>query len=99
MDNKSWQDYRKVLVNQQISSKAVEWYLRWAEAFDKALPHVPLHRRTREDVQAYLDSLVRRNKFQDWKIGQAHVLRCASNGIKIEFLLHIPRHSFYNFKI
>ena len=46
IDNKFWQDYRKVPVNQQIPPKDIEWYVRQAEDFDKALPHVPLHRRT-----------------------------------------------------
>ena len=72
MDNKFWQDYRKILVNQQIPPKAIEWYVRRAEDFDKALPYASLRECTKEDVQAYLDSLVRRHRFQDWQIDQIH---------------------------
>jgi len=72
MDNKFWQDYRKVLVNQQIPPKTIEWYVRRARAFDKALPYASLHECTREDVQAYLNSLIRLNGFQDWQIDQIH---------------------------
>ncbi len=65
-------DYRKILVNQQIPPKAIEWYVQRAETFGKALPYASLHECTREDVQAYPDSLIRLNRLQNWQIDQVH---------------------------
>jgi len=72
MDDKSWQEYHILLAEQKIPLKAQEWYLKWARNFDRALPDVPLDKRTKDDVQAYIDSMIRRGRYQDWQISQAN---------------------------
>ena len=72
MDTSFWLKYQTVLKRHNIPSKRAEWYMRWIKSFDKALPNVPLFERTKEDVQAYMDVLVRRNKYQDWQLEQAN---------------------------
>jgi integron integrase len=72
MDAQFWREYQSIVANTQVSPKAMEWYMRWAQAFEKALPGIPLRERTPEDVQAYLDALVRRNRYKDWQLKQAN---------------------------
>ena len=36
------------------------------------MPNKPLNERTIEDVQTYIDLLVKRNKYQDWQLQQAN---------------------------
>ena len=72
MDAAFWRKYQSILLKHKIPSGSAEWYTRWVKSFEKALPDVPLHLRTREDVQAYLDSLVRRNRYQDWQLSQVN---------------------------
>lgn len=73
---KFWQDFKAIVEQNKVLPKVVEWYLKWAKAFENALPHIPLHERTSNDVKAYLDTLIRRGNLQDWQINQAnHSLR------------------------
>ncbi len=59
---------RRFWLNKRLPLKAHEWYLRWAKTFEKALPNKPLNERTIEDVQTYIELLVKRNRYQDWQL-------------------------------
>ena len=72
MNASFWHEYQTILVKQKVALKAREWYLRWATTFEKALPYKPLNERTIEDVQTYIDLLVKRNRYQDWQLQQAN---------------------------
>lgn len=65
---KFWQDFKAIVEQNKVSPKAAEWYLKWAKAFENALPHIPLHERTPNDVKAYLDTLIRRGNLETEKI-------------------------------
>ncbi|RMD62956.1 hypothetical protein D6833_06205, partial [Candidatus Parcubacteria bacterium] len=72
MKNGFWQHYHAIVAQKQVSPQVAAWYVRWARAFEHALPGVPLQERTQEDVQAYLQALARQHRYQDWQLEQAN---------------------------
>ena len=60
-----WTKYRLSVLKQHVPKKAVAWYSRWVSAFEKALPDVPLNERSKENVQAYVDALGKRNQYEE----------------------------------
>jgi len=38
MDAKFWRKYESIANSQKVALKTRKWYLRWAMAFEKALP-------------------------------------------------------------
>ncbi|MGA1823930.1 MAG: hypothetical protein ACMUIP_04630, partial [bacterium] len=64
LEIKFWEKYREIVIRNNVSPNVAEWYVRWVHAFYKVLPDVPLRNRTREDVQNYINSLVKLNKYK-----------------------------------
>ena len=72
MNAQFWGKYRLSVLKQHVPKKSVVWYLRWVRAFEKALPGISLNERSKENVQDYMDSLVRRNQYKEWQLDQVN---------------------------
>lgn len=62
--------YVRCVRGQGVPQKRVRWYLSWIEQFART-SHLPMEKRTPEDVEQFLRDLLQRPKLQDWQHAQA----------------------------
>jgi integron integrase len=67
-----WQKYKSIVIKRVSSPRAVEWYVRWAENHEKALPRKPLQSRSQEDVQSYVNVLSKQDRLEQWQLEQVN---------------------------
>jgi len=65
-------NYRNFIVQNGVSEKAVEWYLKWIRQFINAMPEIPFEKRTGQNVQGFLTHIIKNDKYQEWQMEQAN---------------------------
>jgi hypothetical protein len=51
-----WQEYRAAVSSQGVPDSKVDWFVRWAQRFARAMPSIPLRARTKAHVRVFATS-------------------------------------------
>jgi Phage integrase, N-terminal SAM-like domain len=66
-----WQEYRAAVSSQGVPDSKVDWFVRWAQRFARAMPSIPLRARTKAHVRAFLSDLAQQVHVESWQAEQA----------------------------
>lgn len=66
-----WKAYLACVEEHKVDPAHAQFFVRWAKAFLNHLPDKPLEKRTREDIESFLNNLSSRPDIKDWQISQA----------------------------
>ena len=71
-----WEAYRGCAEENRVRPDRSPFYVSWAKAFANFLPEKPLKDRSRQDIEAFLADLGKRQGIVDWQVRQAeHALK------------------------
>jgi integron integrase len=66
-----WKAYLACVEEHRVDPDHARFYLRWVKAFLNHQPDKPLEKRSREDIESFLKSLVGQPNIKDWQVSQA----------------------------
>lgn len=72
MDNDFWEKFRSIIELHITSPKSMKFYLHWSKNLEKTFPQQPLNILTEKNIQAYLNLMIQKNKYQEWQLEQAN---------------------------
>jgi len=66
-----WENYRKAAIESGEKITTAQWYVTWAQRFDKSIKGRPLQSCSQEDVEAFLCKLSGKKNIYEWQLKQA----------------------------
>jgi integron integrase len=82
-----WTEYKDVLTKLNVTEKKVNFYLGWAQRFERFLNGMPLREATLDMVKAFLADMENDERFKEWQRDQArHALEILYDEyLKVDF--------------
>ena len=66
--NKFWVKYRDVVIENGITDKYADYYVKWAQKFALSIKGKPLIKRSLDDIKRFIDKVKNEKNVQEWLI-------------------------------